>query len=96
MPTETIKEKVAPIAQQYGVQKVFLFGSRARGDDDEESDYDFLISRGKIDTLIRYMAFVNSLEDSLGAHVDVVTDTSEDTGFIEQIRKEAILLYEQS
>ena len=41
------------------------------------------------------MAFVNSLEESFGTHVDVVTDTSEDTGFIEQIRKEAILLYEQ-
>ena len=36
-----ISDIVAPIAEKYGVKKVFLFGSRARGDYREDSDYDF-------------------------------------------------------
>ena len=38
-----IKDTVVPIAQKFGVEKVTLFGSMARGDNDENSDYDFLI-----------------------------------------------------
>lgn len=42
-----IKDTVVPIAQKFGVEKVTLFGSMARGDNDENSDYDFLIKNGK-------------------------------------------------
>lgn len=96
MPTKSIQEMVAPIAREYGVRKISLFGSRARGEASGESDYDFLITRGNIDTLLKYVAFVNRLEEAFGTHVDVVTDTAEDQDFIESIQKEAILLYEQS
>lgn len=40
-----IKDTVVPIAQKFGVEKVTLFGSMARGDNDENSDYDFLIKK---------------------------------------------------
>ena len=45
---ERIKSIVAPIAQKHGVEKVWLFGSRASGDAKPDSDYDFLISMGTI------------------------------------------------
>jgi len=45
---DKICELVAPIAKKYGVEKVYLFGSIARGDYDEDSDYDFCISSGSI------------------------------------------------
>ena len=35
---ERIKSIVAPIAQKHGVEKVWLFGSRARGDAQPDSD----------------------------------------------------------
>lgn len=93
--TERITDIVLPIAKQYGVEKVFLFGSYGRGTEDQNSDYDFLISKGKISSLLEYLSFVHALEDAFNSHVDVVLDTSDDTDFIEQIKKEAILLYEQ-
>ena len=92
---ERIKNIVSPIAQSYGVKRVFLFGSRVKGQETENSDYDFLISKGKINSLFRYISFINSLEDAFGTHVDVVTDTSSDQDFINEIRKEAVLIYEQ-
>ena len=36
----TIKEILVPIAQSYGVRKLYLFGSYAKGNATEESDID--------------------------------------------------------
>ena len=92
---EYIADKVRPIAQKYGVEKVSLFGSRARNDASEASDYDFVISKGNVDTLFKLAAFAEELENALGTAVDVVTDTSDDTDFLKRIMKEAIVVYER-
>lgn len=94
--TTNIKELILPIILKYGVARVILFGSMARGDADENSDYDFLISKGRIRSLLQYMSFVGELEDALNSHVDVITDTSSDDTIIRTAMKEGILLYERS
>lgn len=93
---QEIRRIVAPIAREHGIEKVSLFGSRARGDNRKDSDYDFVISKGKITGMISYLAFVNALEDALGTHVDVVTDTSEDKKFLDEIREDEVAIYEQT
>lgn len=40
---DEIKEKVAPIAKKYNIDRVYLFGSYARGEADENSDVDLLL-----------------------------------------------------
>lgn len=40
---EEIAERVRPIAERYGVGKIYLFGSYARGEATEESDIDLLV-----------------------------------------------------
>ena len=92
---EEIKNIVAPIAENHRVTKLYLFGSRAKGTNTDESDYDFVISKGDITSFISYMAFIHALEDALGTHVDVVTDTSDDPAFLDSIKKDEILLYER-
>ncbi|MBQ7564934.1 MAG: nucleotidyltransferase domain-containing protein [Lachnospiraceae bacterium] len=42
-----IKEAVEPIAKEYGVKRVFLFGSYAKGTATESSDVDLLIEIGR-------------------------------------------------
>lgn len=93
--TMTVKDLIVPIAQKYGVERVFLFGSTARGDADENSDYDFLITKGSLRSLIQYMSFVSELENALHCHVDVITDTSSDDVIIETAMREGVLLYER-
>ncbi|MBQ8921064.1 MAG: nucleotidyltransferase domain-containing protein [Oscillospiraceae bacterium] len=90
-----VKKLILPIAVKYGVERVFLFGSMARGDADENSDYDFLISKGSLRSLIQYMLFVSELEKALHCHVDVITDTSSDETIIQTAMQEGILLYER-
>jgi len=89
-----IKEKSIPIAQKYGIQRLGLFGSYARGEQTENSDLDFLIDEGKLRGLYQYMGFVLDLEDSFGCHVDVVMDGIEDLDFLERIKKDEVILYE--
>ena len=93
--TITIKNTIIPIAEKYGIERVFLFGSMARGDADENSDYDFLITKGSMRSLIQYMSFVSELEKALNRHVDVITDTSSDENIIRVAMQEGILLYER-
>lgn len=92
---ERISRIVAPIAEKYGVKRISLFGSRARGEDNADSDYDFLISKGNLNSLLYYVSFVNELEEVFGTHVDVVSDTACDKDFINSISKETVLLYER-
>ena len=93
---DDIKRIITPIAKAHGVERLYLFGSRAKGADTDSSDYDFVISKGDIKGFIAYMSFINALEDALGDHVDVITDTSDDTEFLELIKKDEILLYERA
>jgi len=93
---DEIREKSIPIAQQYGIQRLGLFGSYARGEEKEDSDLDFLISKGKLRGLFQYMGFVQELEDAFGCHVDVISDGINDTDFLNRIRKDEVLLYEAS
>ena len=93
--TKSIKNIILPIAQKYGVERMFLFGSMARGDANENSDYDFLITKGDLKSLIQYMSFVSELENILHSHVDVITDSSSDDDIIKTAIQEGILLYER-
>lgn len=92
---DEIRRKVVPIAKRYGVKKLSLFGSYARGEADDQSDVDFFIERGKI-VGIEYFGFVYDLEDELGCHVDVVITGISDKKFLADIQKDEVLLYEAS
>lgn len=72
-----------------------MFGSVARGDNDENSDYDFLTSKGNIKSLLQYMDFVMQLEDVFNTHVDVVLESSPDKNIVEAARKEGVVIYER-
>ncbi len=89
-----ISRVVTPIAQKYGANRVALFGSRAKNTAGEASDYDFVISRGNIQTLIQLASFIDELEKAFGTNIDVITDTSNNTAFLEQIKKDEVVVYE--
>ena len=92
---DEIRRKVVPIAKKYGVKRLSLFGSYARGEADDQSDVDFFIERGKI-VGIEYFGFVYDLEDEIGCHVDVVTTGISDKNFLTAIKQDEVLLYEAS
>ncbi len=90
-----IRKKTEPIAKKFGVKRVSLFGSYARGTANESSDVDLYIDKGRLESLIRYFMFVAELEKSFGCHVDVITTGIEDKDFLQEIQREGVLLYEE-
>jgi predicted nucleotidyltransferase len=90
---EEIKGRVSAVAEQYGIEKAFLFGSYARGEATPESDVDICIEKGKIRTLFELSGFCVDLEETLGSHVDVVTTAALDGSFKENIEKDMVQIY---
>ncbi len=91
---EELREVVAPIAKKYGAGNIYLFGSRARGDHSEDSDYDFYVNSGQIRGL-KLCGLIRELEEALGCGVDVITDGAKvRSGFLQEISYERRLIYE--
>ena len=85
---------VGPVAARFGVEKVYLFGSRARGDESEGSDYDFYIKPGNLRGLIKLNGLIFALADALGAEVDVIPEGSVNEDFDKEILCDRRLVYE--
>ncbi len=60
--------------KEFKVQKMFLFGSVARGQETPSSDVDILIKFATPPTYDMYMDLKFFLEDLLGRDVDLVTE----------------------
>ena len=55
---DEIKNIVTPIAEKYQIAQVYLFGSFARGDFDEQSDIDIRIEKGNLKECLPYAVFI--------------------------------------
>ena len=92
---EELQSIIVPLAQKYGAERIFLFGSYARGDITDSSDIDLRIDKGSIRGLALAGLLVD-LEDALGIPVDLIPTTSLDNRFLESIHPDEVLLYEAS
>ncbi|MBQ0024924.1 MAG: nucleotidyltransferase domain-containing protein [Bacteroidales bacterium] len=79
-------------AEKFGIERMSLFGSVARGEHNENSDVDLLI-KFKSPSLYLYADLSNTLETILGMKVDIVSESARKRpGFIEEISKDLIYL----
>ena len=85
-----IKSVVSRLGQEYGAQRIWLFGSYARGDMTPASDIDLRIDKGRIRG-IEMGGLLLDLEDALGVPVDL---SSLSERFLSSIQKDEVLLYE--
>lgn len=90
---QLVKEKRAEIlriASQYGARDVRVFGSVARGEDDRESDVDFLVELESGRSLLDLGGLQMELESLLGRRVDVVTTRGLKARIRERVLREAM------
>lgn len=75
---EEIKKIVMPIVKSYDIPAVFLFGSYARGEANEDSDIDFLIDTTGtgLNSLLTLGALYCDLEEAFGKRIDLITVSS--------------------
>lgn len=89
---ENIKDIVIPIANKYNVQSIYLFGSYARGEANENSDLDFLVFGGENFKLTNIFALAEDLRNAFGRQVDVfeISEINIDSDFYSNIMNERL------
>lgn len=91
--SETLKVEIIDLALQCKLDKVILFGSRARGDNHERSDIDLAIQGGNT------IAFAASVDEDIPTLLmfDIVDlDKPAQAELLEEIRKDGIVIYEKT
>jgi predicted nucleotidyltransferase len=93
---DEIKTSLTPIAREYGVKRLALFGSYVKGKATPESDIDLhLIDTGDIWGYFKLCGFKQALKARFGVNVDVLTTGSMDNEVLEAVIKEEVLIFEQ-
>ena len=93
---DEIRKIITPIAMRHCVERVSLFGSCSKGTASARSDVDLIIDKGKLNSLFQICRFRLDVEDALNLKADLVTTESSDTGFLDMIAKEEVLLHRNS
>jgi predicted nucleotidyltransferase len=101
---DEIKTKIIPIAKSSNIDKVYLFGSYARGQATSSSDLDFAISTGNNYTLFQLVDIEQKINSSFQKDVDLLTlksieqemDLSYRKDFYNNFMKDRVLIYSNS
>ncbi|MCM1253581.1 MAG: nucleotidyltransferase domain-containing protein, partial [Clostridium sp.] len=89
-----IENLVQPIAEKYKVKAIYLFGSYARGEANENSDLDFLVCGGENFKLTMIFSLAEELRKVLQKNVDVfeINEINEDSDFYHAVMRERLLI----
>ena len=94
------REDIAALCRQYGIVRLEVFGSAAKGDfDPETSDVDFILDLGGYEPGVarRFFRFADALEELLGRDVDLITEEQiRNPYFRQSVERSRELVYERS
>ena len=85
-------EEIRNLAQKYDIEKVILFGSRARGDYKERSDIDLAFCGGSSS---HFILDVDETTSTLLEFDIVVLDKPVRKELLESIKREGVVLYQK-
>ena len=86
------REEILSIAARHGARNVRIFGSVARGEDDDKSDIDLLVEFESGRSLLDHAGLWLELQDLLGCKVDVVSERGIKPRIRERVLREAVPL----
>jgi predicted nucleotidyltransferase len=92
---DEIRSMATPIAVEYGLRKLGLFGSYARGEQTEQSDVDFIVDENDMTGLLMLCGLKLRLEEKFGLNVDIATYDAVDNWFMRGALDDEIVLYEK-
>ena len=84
---EILRKELAYFASEYGVKKIGLFGSYARGTQEKDSDVDILVEFERPIGL-KFVEFGEYLEKLLGKKTDILTPAGIDGIRIKRVARE--------
>ncbi len=96
MKFEDLELNIIPLCKKYGVRRMDIFGSFARGNATKESDIDLLVEfEGTKHIFDRYMDLMMELEEKTHRKIDIITyQAIQNPIFKKVIEEERKILYE--
>lgn len=93
MEMDNVTRQITDISKKYKIEKLVLFGSRARGDHSPVSDYDIAVFGKHLSTLDRacFCADVDEVETLKKIDIVFVDDSATDA-LIKNITREGVIL----
>lgn len=92
---QSLLDKLTSYFQSQPIAKAWLFGSRSRGEQREDSDYDIMVAFDAPVGLFKYSSIITDLENILKKGVDLVTEKSLYPWVKESVNHDKILIYER-
>jgi predicted nucleotidyltransferase len=89
---EAKRDDILRIAARHGARNVRIFGSVARGDDDESSDIDLMVDMDPDRSLLDHAALLLELRALLGDALDVVSSRGMKPRIRDRALREAVAL----
>ncbi|WP_425801193.1 nucleotidyltransferase domain-containing protein [Desulfitobacterium sp. Sab5] len=95
MESDKVIEQINEIARKYKINKLVLFGSRARGDHSSTSDYDIAAFETNLSPLDKacFCAEVDEIETLKKIDIVFVHDSATDD-LMKNIERDGVILYE--
>lgn len=94
---EDNREAIAELCERFGVRRLSVFGSAAKGEfDPVTSDIDFLVDLGEYDDRVarRFMGLIVALEDLMERRIDIVTEPVTKRWLREEVEGTKVTIYE--
>lgn len=85
-----INQNFPELKKRFGVKKIAIFGSTARGDNTKKSDIDIIVELKKPIGFFAFIELENHLQKTLGKKVDLTTKNSLKPTIKQSILKEAV------
>jgi len=93
MDVETVlrekRKEILHVAEKHGARNVRIFGSVARGQADDQSDIDLLVTMEPGRSLLDHAALWLEMQQLLGWEVDVISDRGLKPRIRERVLREA-------
>lgn len=93
---QSISSTLSSIAPRYDIEKIYLFGSCARGEETEQSDIDLCVESGPTFSLFTAGSFVDDLESALNRSIDLVTERMLYAHVKAGMQQDRVLVYERT
>jgi len=94
---QTVVNKLKTFFPDYPVEKAWIFGSYARGEETRKSDIDIMVrfNKGANISLFDYVGIMNELEDLFHKKVDLVEEGQLRRWAQESVEHDKVLVYER-
>jgi len=85
-----VKQNFEALENKFGVKRIAIFGSTARGDNTAKSDIDIIVEFNKPIGLFAFVELENQLSKLLGRKVDLTTKKALKPSIKKTVLKEAV------